>query len=190
MKKQSKYVKQFIQAVQEYTDFNKFVAENKEQFLGKHYLFTRNKKHNFKFMIINHDSIFDYMIDKNFKYSCSCVRYWCNPLDSYWKNVCLTVSKINDDGLVQFEGRDDNEYSIHSLWVFEEVTKEFKDNFNLENELEYLVSQSLIHAKRFSQNGSLKELCKLIVHDIKTNSEYSITEDKVKEILKKLKGSK
>ena len=183
MKKQSKYLKQFIQAVQEYTDFNKFVAENKEKFLDKHYLFTRNKKHNYKVLMSDRDDVYEYIWDTNFKFN-GCVRYWCNPLDSYWKNVCLTVSKINDDGLVQFEGRDDNEYSIHSLWVFEEVTKEFKDNFNLENDLEYLVSQSLIHAKRFRQTDSLKELCKLIVHDIKTNTEYSITEDKVKEILK------
>lgn len=134
MKKQSKSLKQFLQTVQEYNNFNKYVAENKEKFLGKHYLFTRNKNHRYKHMINEHESIIDYQFDTYFKYDCSCVRYWENPLDTYWKNEVLTVSNINDKGLVQFYGRDDNEYSIHSLFVFDEVSEEFKNKFNTSSE--------------------------------------------------------
>lgn len=131
MKKNHKnQIKEFINTIKEYNDFNKFVAENKEHFLGKHYLFTRNKKHNYKIMLSDRPAIFNYMIETNFKYNCSCVRYWCNSLDSYWKNEVLTVSKITDDGLVQFKGIDEWALSLHSLWVFDEVSEEFKNKFN------------------------------------------------------------
>ncbi len=127
-KKDKKLLKEFLEVVQEYNNFNKFVAENKEHFLGKHFLFTRDNKHKYKIMMSGREVIVDYLFENNFKFH-NCVRYWTLALDTYWKNEVLTVSNINDDGFVQFEGRDENRHSWNSLWVFDEKSLDFKIKF-------------------------------------------------------------